>query len=134
MLLRSMCAVVRLFLDTLTPKRSAVAHARCRKRCRSSADCKMAGLHLAAHAWQCRTHFSEAKGLVTIAQTPGGKAKAVELIPAGCQEVVNKEHLTDPDPAHRGMGVYSAAEATDIIKAPREKRSDGNCSGVTSEA
>ena len=58
----------------------------------------------------------------------------MELIPAGCQEVVNKEHLTDPDSAHRGMWVYSAAEATDITKAPREKSSDGNCSGVTSEA
>jgi hypothetical protein len=81
-----------------------------------------------------RLHNHEAKGLVTIARTPGGKAKAVELIPAGCQEVVNKEHLTDPDPAHRGMGVYSVAKATDITKAPREKRSDGNCSGVTSEA
>jgi hypothetical protein len=72
--------------------------------------------------------------LVTIARTAGGKAKAMELIPAGCQEVVNKEYLTDPDSAHRGMWVYSAAEATDITKALREKRSDGNCSGVTSEA
>ena len=58
----------------------------------------------------------------------------MELIPAGCQEVVNKEHLTDPDSAHRSMWVYSAAEPTDITKAPREKSSDGNCSGVISEA
>jgi len=79
-------------------------------------------------------HNLEAKGLVTIARTAGGKAKAVELIPGGCQEVMNKAHLTDPDSAHRGMWVYSAAETTDTTKAPREKRSDGNCSGVTSEA
>jgi hypothetical protein len=69
-----------------------------------------------------------------MARTAGGKAKAVELIPAWCQEVVNKEHLSDPDSAHRGMWVYAAVEAMDITKAPREKRSDRNCSGVTSEA
>jgi DNA-binding MarR family transcriptional regulator len=31
-----------------------------------------------------------AKGLVTIARTPSGKAEAVELTPAGRREVVNK--------------------------------------------
>jgi DNA-binding MarR family transcriptional regulator len=32
----------------------------------------------------------EAKGLVTITRTPGGKAEAVDLTPAGRREVVNK--------------------------------------------
>ena len=32
----------------------------------------------------------EAKHLVTIARTPGGKAKAVNLTPAGRREVANK--------------------------------------------
>jgi DNA-binding MarR family transcriptional regulator len=32
----------------------------------------------------------EAKGLVRITRTPGGKAEAVELTPAGRREVVNK--------------------------------------------
>jgi DNA-binding MarR family transcriptional regulator len=33
----------------------------------------------------------EAKGLVTIARTPGGRAEAVELTPAGRRLVVNKD-------------------------------------------
>jgi DNA-binding MarR family transcriptional regulator len=33
----------------------------------------------------------EAKGLVTIARTPGGRAEAVNLTPAGRGLVVNKE-------------------------------------------
>ena len=32
----------------------------------------------------------EAKGLVRIARTPGGKAEAIDLTPAGQREVVNK--------------------------------------------
>ena len=32
----------------------------------------------------------EAKGLVTITRTPGGKAEAVDLTPAGRRAVVNK--------------------------------------------
>ena len=33
----------------------------------------------------------EAKGLITIARTPGGKAEAINLTPVGHQEVVNNE-------------------------------------------
>ena len=33
----------------------------------------------------------EAKGLVRITRTPGGKAEAVDLTPAGRRQVVNKE-------------------------------------------
>jgi DNA-binding MarR family transcriptional regulator len=33
----------------------------------------------------------EAKGLVRLTRTAGGKAEAVDLTPAGRQEVVNKE-------------------------------------------
>jgi predicted MarR family transcription regulator len=35
----------------------------------------------------------EAKGLVTITRTPGGKAEAIDLTPAGYREVVNKESI-----------------------------------------
>jgi len=35
----------------------------------------------------------EAKGLVRITRTPGGKAEAVDLTPAGRREVVNKSMM-----------------------------------------
>ena len=48
----------RLLRDALPPKRAAVAQARRRTRHHSSADGKMAGSPLSAHAWQGRTRFS----------------------------------------------------------------------------
>jgi hypothetical protein len=50
-----MWAVVCLWREALATRRSAVAPVRWRKRRKPNSDCKMACLHRAATAWQCRT-------------------------------------------------------------------------------
>src|SRR6266545_3425182 len=65
---RSICAVVRLFLDALTTNRSAVAQACVRKWYRAISDRKMACIHLSAQAWQCRTSFSTLRARLCRAQ------------------------------------------------------------------